>query len=147
MVRVGGGGGEPAGRGWRRARWKRVDFGLAPGEKRGYFQPMKDLVLTLPGEALAAARIPPDELERELRRRLAAALYSDGIVGGAAACRLAGMEKAEFQHWLGERGIEQPLGVDDYQLERENFHRLANAVLASACSDDEVEYSEADLRK
>ena len=82
---------------------------------------MKDLVLTLPGEALVGARIPPGELERELRRRLAAALYSDGIVGGAAACRLAGMEKAEFQHWLGERGIEQPLGVGDYQLERENL--------------------------
>ncbi len=58
---------------------------------------MNDLVLTLPGEALANARIPPAELERELRRRLAAALLSDGIVGGAAACRLAGMDKAEFQ--------------------------------------------------
>lgn len=44
---------------------------------------MNDLVLTLPGEALANARIPPAELERELRRRLAAALFSDGIVGGA----------------------------------------------------------------
>ena len=82
---------------------------------------MNDLVLTLPGEALANVRIPPAELERELRRRLAAALFSDGIVGGAAACRLAGMDKAEFQHWLGERGISQPLEAADYGQERENL--------------------------
>lgn len=82
---------------------------------------MNDVVLTLPGEALAAARIPPAELERELRRRLAAALFSDGIIGGAAACRLAAMEKAEFQHWLGEHGITQPLGPSDYQTERDNL--------------------------
>lgn len=82
---------------------------------------MNDLILTLPGEALANARIPPAELERELCRRLAAALFSDGIVGGAAACRLAGMDKAEFQHWLGERGISQPLGASDYKQERENL--------------------------
>lgn len=82
---------------------------------------MNDFVLTLPGDALASARIPPGEMERELRRRLAAALFADGIVGGAAACRLADMEKAEFQHWLGERGIAQPLGIADYEQERENL--------------------------
>ena len=82
---------------------------------------MKDLVLTLPGDALASARIPPAELERELRRRLAAALFRDGIVGGAAACRLAGLEKAEFQYWLGEHGITQPLTVQDYERECENL--------------------------
>ena len=79
------------------------------------------MILTLPGDALANARIPPAEMERELRRRLAAALFSDGIVGGAAACRLAGMDKAEFQHWLGEHGITQPLGATDYRQERENL--------------------------
>ena len=94
---------------------------LAPAVRRIYVGGMKDLVLTLPGEALALARIPPAELERELRRRLAAALFSDGIVGGAAACRLAGMDKAEFQHWLGERGIAQPLTVGDYEREREDL--------------------------
>jgi predicted HTH domain antitoxin len=82
---------------------------------------MNDLVLTLPGEALAHARIPPADMERELLRRLAAALFSDGILGGAAACRLAGMGKAEFQHWLGERGISQPLGTGDYGQERGNL--------------------------
>ena len=82
---------------------------------------MDDLVLILPGDALANARIPPSELERELRRRLAAALFSDGIIGGAAACRLASMEKSEFQHLLGERQIPQPLTGADYNKERENL--------------------------
>lgn len=82
---------------------------------------MKDLVMKLPGDALASAKIPPAELERELRRRLAAALFSDGIVGGAAACTLAGMSKAEFQHWLGEREVRQPLAAADYGRERENL--------------------------
>jgi len=82
---------------------------------------MKDLVMKLPGDALASAKIPPAELERELRRRLAAALFSDGIVGGAAACRLADMSKAEFQHWLGEREVRQPLSAADYGRERENL--------------------------
>ena len=82
---------------------------------------MKDMVLTLPGDALANARIPPADMERELRRRLAAALFSDGIIGGAAACRMADMEKAEFQHWLGEHAVAQPLADSDYIQERENL--------------------------
>lgn len=95
--------------------------GLAPAASRTYCAHVNDLVLTLPGDALANARIPRSEMERELRRRLAAALFSDGIVGGAAACQLAGMEKAEFQHWLGERGLTQPLAAADYEQERENL--------------------------
>jgi predicted HTH domain antitoxin len=82
---------------------------------------MKDLVMTLPREALASAKIPPAELERELRVRLAAALFSDGILGGAAACRLADLSKAEFQKWLGDHCVSQPLGADDYQSERGNL--------------------------
>ena len=103
-------------------RWAgSLKSGLAEAWGLAYARLMNDLVLTLPGEALAHARIPPADMERELRRRLAAALFSDGIVGGAAACRLAGMDKAEFQYWLGERGISQPLGAADYRQERENL--------------------------
>jgi predicted HTH domain antitoxin len=79
---------------------------------------MKDIVLTLSGDALAEAKIAPAEMEVELVRRLAAALFRDGILSGAAACRLAGLSKAEFQYWLGERGIEQPLSESDYHRER-----------------------------
>lgn len=82
---------------------------------------MKDVTLTLPAESLAGVRIPPRELQRELRRRLAAALFSDGILSGASSCRMAGMEKAEFQFILGERGITQPLGEQDFAQDMGNL--------------------------
>jgi hypothetical protein len=41
------------------------------------------------------------------------AFFSDGILSGAAACRIAGMEKAYFQFLLGERENIQPFGESD----------------------------------
>ncbi len=75
---------------------------------------MDNLTLTLPAESLVGVRIPPQELHNELRRRLAVALYADGILSGASACRMEAMGKAEFQYLLGERGIAQPLNERDY---------------------------------
>lgn len=82
---------------------------------------MKGMLLEIPEEVLASARIPRPQLESELRRRLAAALFADGVIGGAAACKLAGLGKAEFQHWLGEHGIAQPLDGSDFETERRNL--------------------------
>ncbi len=79
------------------------------------------MTLTLPPESLVGVRIPPRELHQELLRRLAAALFSDGILSGAAACRMAGMGKGEFQHMLGERGIAQPLGEADFEQDLSNL--------------------------
>jgi predicted HTH domain antitoxin len=84
---------------------------------------MQDLVLTLPAESLFGAKIPPLELEVELRQRLAVALFSDGIISGAAACRMAGMEKAAFQHLLGERGVKQPYDVEDLEEDLGNWEK------------------------
>ena len=82
---------------------------------------MKGMMLDIPEEVLASAKIPRAQLESELRRRLAAALYTEAVIGGAAACKLAGLGKAEFQHWLGEHGIAQPIKGSDYQIERDNL--------------------------
>lgn len=82
---------------------------------------MQDETLTLPAESLIGVRIPPRELHDELRRRLAAALFSDGILSGAAACRMAGLGKAEFQHLLGERGITQPLDEAGFDQDLSNL--------------------------
>lgn len=82
---------------------------------------MKGMVLEIPEEVLASAKIPRAQMESELRRRLAAALYTEAVIGGAAACKLAGLGKAEFQHWLGEHGITQPLDGSDYVIERDNL--------------------------
>ena len=76
---------------------------------------MKGISLEIPNEVLSAVRIPRAQLESELRRRLAAALFAEGVLGGFTACKLAGLGKAEFQYWLGEHGIEQPLDVPDYE--------------------------------
>jgi hypothetical protein len=84
-----------------------VNSGLAQAGGRAEESPLNELVLTLPGDALVNVRIPPAEMGRELRRRLAAALFCDGIVGGAAACRLAGMGKAQFQT-LARRARDEP---------------------------------------
>ncbi len=82
---------------------------------------MQAMTLTLPAESLIGVRIPPRDLHQELLRRLAAALYSDGILSGAAACRMACMGKAEFQHMLGERGIAQPLSEADFDQDLSNL--------------------------
>jgi predicted HTH domain antitoxin len=82
---------------------------------------MQSVTLTLPAESLLGVRIPPRELQQELRRRLAAALFSDGILAGASACRMAGMGKAEFQYMLGERGIAQPLSESDFEQDLSNL--------------------------
>lgn len=82
---------------------------------------MQDVTLTLPGESLVGVRIPPRELHSELLRRLATALFSDGILSGASACRMAGMGKAEFQYLLGERGISQPLDEIDFEQDMSNL--------------------------
>ncbi len=82
---------------------------------------MNSILLEIPEDVLAGAKIPRLQMESELRRRLAAALFTDGVIGGAAACKLAGMDKAGFQHWLGDHGINQPLDFSDYQAERENL--------------------------
>lgn len=79
------------------------------------------MTLNLPADSLVGVRIPPRDLEHELLRRLAAALFSDGILSGKSACRMAGMSKAEFQHMLGERGISQPLNDPDYEQELSNL--------------------------
>jgi len=63
-------------------------------------------------------------MESELRRRLAATLYAEAVIGGAAACKLAGLGKAEFQHWLGEHGVAQPLEGSDFEIERGNLESM-----------------------
>ena len=82
---------------------------------------MDPLVLTIPPEAVAAARLPRQGMEAELQRRLAAALYADGILPGGAACRRAGMEKAEWHYYLGQHHIPHPLTDEDVAQDLQNL--------------------------
>ena len=82
---------------------------------------MKDMALTIPGDVLAVVRIPRARIEAELKKELALQLYREGIVPSFGACRIAGIEKAEFQYLLGQRGIAQQYDVDDYEQDKETL--------------------------
>ena len=81
---------------------------------------MKDVTLTLPGEAFVRAKIPRQRLQRELKKELALQLYREGLISGFGACSLADMGKADFQDLLGQRGIPQQYDVEDYEQDLEN---------------------------
>ena len=62
-------------------------------------------VLKIPGDVMEALRLPPDEVETELRKELALALYPRGVLSSGKACALAGMTCWEFEEVLGQRQI------------------------------------------
>ena len=61
--------------------------------------------MKIPEDVMAALRLPPDEVEVELRKELALALYQRGVLSSGKACVLAGMTRWEFEELLGLRQI------------------------------------------
>ena len=59
----------------------------------------------IPGDVMEALRLPPDEVETELRKELALALYQRGVLSSGKACALAGATRREFEEVLGQRQI------------------------------------------
>ena len=66
---------------------------------------MSQLILKIPGDVVDALRLPPDEVDAELRKELALALYQRGVLSSGKACRLTGMTRWEFEELLGQRRI------------------------------------------
>jgi len=66
---------------------------------------VSQLMLKIPGDVVDALRLPPDEVDAELRKELALALYQRGVLSSGKACRLAGMTRWEFEELLGQRRI------------------------------------------
>jgi predicted HTH domain antitoxin len=64
-------------------------------------------ILKIPGDVMEALRLPPDEVEAELRKELALALYQRGVLSSGKACALAGMTRWEFEELLGQRQIKR----------------------------------------
>ena len=64
-----------------------------------------ELILKIPEDVMDALRLPPDEVETELRKELALALYQRGVLSSGKACALAGMTRWEFEEILGKRQI------------------------------------------
>jgi hypothetical protein len=66
---------------------------------------VSQLALKIPGDVVDALRLPPDEVDAELHKELALALYQRGMLSSGKACRLAGMTRWEFEELLGQRKI------------------------------------------
>ncbi len=66
---------------------------------------MTQIVIDVPREVLDAVKLPRLEVEKELRRELALALYERGALALGKARVLAGMTRWEFEELLGQRRI------------------------------------------
>lgn len=66
---------------------------------------MAKLVLEVPAEIVDAVRLPPAEVEAELLKELALALYRRGVLSLGKARTLAHMSRWQFEQLLGERRV------------------------------------------
>ena len=66
---------------------------------------MKDILLEVPAEVVAATRLPYEEIEKEYRKELALALYRRGLLPSSKASLFAQMTRWEFEALLGERQV------------------------------------------
>jgi len=66
---------------------------------------MAKLNLEIPEEIVQSLKLPPGEIELELRKELALALYQRGVLSLGKARTLARMTRWEFQELLGQRKI------------------------------------------
>ena len=78
---------------------------------------MAALKLEIPSEVLDAVRLPPGEVEEELRKELALALYRRRVLSLGKARLLAKMTRWQFEQLLAERQVprhysEADLGED-----------------------------------
>ncbi len=76
---------------------------------------MEKLVLEIPEEVQAALRLPPGEIEQELRKELALALYQRQVLSLGKARELAQMTYWEFEELLGRRKISRHYSEEDLQ--------------------------------
>ena len=76
---------------------------------------MAKLVLEIPEDVRIALRLPPDEVEQELRKELALALYQRQILSFGKARKLAQLTRWEFEELLGQRKIPRHYSADDLQ--------------------------------
>ena len=76
---------------------------------------MTKLVLEIPEAVLAALRLPPGEIEQELRQELALALYQRQVLSLGKARELAQVTRWEFEELLGRRQVPRHNTAEDLQ--------------------------------
>jgi predicted HTH domain antitoxin len=74
---------------------------------------MPKLTLEVPSDVVDALRFPPEEIEGEIRRELALALYRRGVLALGKARVLAQMSRWQFEQLLGERRVPRHYTASD----------------------------------
>jgi predicted HTH domain antitoxin len=74
-----------------------------------------ELVLKIPDDVLDAVKLPPQEIEPELRKELALALYQRGALSLGKARSLAQMTRWEFEDLLKRRQIPRHYTATDLE--------------------------------
>jgi len=84
---------------------------------------MPDITLAIPEDVVSALRLPPEQIQSELRTELALALYQRRGLAMAKAAMLAQLSRWEFEQLLCSRHIERPFSeqdlADDLKFARE----------------------------
>jgi predicted HTH domain antitoxin len=75
------------------------------------------LVIEIPDEAVQAMQLPAAEVEAELKKELALALYARGLLSLGKSVEWAGVTRQEFEELLARRRIERPYA--SAELERD----------------------------
>lgn len=71
------------------------------------------LKLEISDEVVHSLKLPPAEVEEELRKELALALYARGALAAGKARQLAGMTRRQFDELLGARKVVRHYDEDD----------------------------------
>lgn len=74
-----------------------------------------DVHVPIPGSVVEAMDLPAEQLQEEMRRELALALYAQDKLSGGQACELAGMDRRAFMQLLGERKIPRHYGREELE--------------------------------
>jgi predicted HTH domain antitoxin len=76
---------------------------------------MAKLSLEVSSEIIDAVKLPPAEIEAELRKELALALYQRRVLSLGKSRALAGMTRWQFEELLADRQIPHPYTETDLQ--------------------------------
>ena len=76
---------------------------------------MSARTLKIPEEIVNALRVPPDDIESELYKELALALYLRGMLSSGKASALCGLTLHQFEDLLGQRRVLRHYGEEELQ--------------------------------
>lgn len=71
------------------------------------------LVIEIPSEIMGALSVPPDQVEAEVRKELALALYARGAVTSRQLCSWLGLTRWEGEELLAQRRVPRPYTADE----------------------------------